>query len=136
MRYLGRCAYPVAVHQVIRRAPAAWPLRLLLVTLLLAGLALAGDRHCADDVLIGPTPIAAAHDHPPGAHNDTHGHTTPGELFGLCVTVLAAVGGAMLLLAEPGRWRAMLPILRALPEAVASLLPRPPALSQLGICRT
>ena len=134
-------AYPVAVHRMIDKARPALPLRLLLIILLLVGLAYATGRHCADDHPIGgpARTTAVLHDHLPDhlvdLHHDASQPATPGELLGLCITVLAAVGGAMVLLAAPGRRWAGLVVPRAV-HVIMRAADRSPVLAQLGVSRT
>ncbi|MCP2329262.1 hypothetical protein HDA40_007769 [Hamadaea flava] len=129
------------MHRMIEKARTALPLRLLLIILLLVGLAYATGRHCADDgVVADSTATVAGHDHlavtlGQDLHDDPLTPGTPGELLGLCITMLAALAVAMVLLTGPGRRWAGVSLPRVLPAAVASF-GRPPVLSQLGVSRT
>lgn len=114
---------------------SALGLRLVLIAMLLAGLALAAG-HCADDA-IGPGAhgVTVAHVNEPGSHDDSHGRA-PGELLGLCLTVMAAIGAALLLLNLPDRILAIVARLRMRLRSVASHFERPPGLSMLCVSRT
>jgi len=129
-------AYAVAVHRVIRSASAGTPLRLILITLLLAGLALAADRHCADDGLspAAHTTATAIADMPDLSHGSPLSDG-PGGLLGLCLTVLAGLAGAWLLITAPRGLRAALTRLRARLAELASAT-RPPVLTLLCVSRT
>ncbi|NUT18714.1 MAG: hypothetical protein HOV77_05980 [Hamadaea sp.] len=122
--------------RMIDKARPALPLRLLLIILLLVGLAYATGRHCAEDHALGvPATTAATVDHLPGLHTDSHHPATPGELLGLCLTMLAGIAGAMVLLTAPARRWAGLGVPRAV-RVVRMAADRSPVLAQLGISRT
>lgn len=119
------------------------PLCVVLVALLLAGLGLWQSWQCTDDMapLLMPSATAAGsgHDgHPAGSgHGDqpTDGGGN-GSLAAVCMSVLAAVAAALLLLAEPSR---LLTLLRRAGQALVrpvGPLPRAATLAQSCIPRT
>jgi hypothetical protein len=121
--------------------PAALPLRLLLITLLLVGLASAGDRHCDDAGIVHAT--AHAVDildgdllNVPDLHAGSHGSQNPDDLLGLCLVVLAGIAAALLLLARPGWTWSALGHLPGLRSQATSMAPRAPVLSQLCVLLT
>ncbi|WP_191842670.1 hypothetical protein [Catellatospora chokoriensis] len=120
--------------------PAGKPLRVVLVALLLAGLGLWQSWQCTDDMapLMIPAAMAAGSGHPPGAGHgdqpsDDGGH---GSLAAVCMSVLAAVAAALLLLAEPSRLRALLRRAGQVQVHPVGPLPRAATLAQLCILRT
>ncbi|MEU8006124.1 hypothetical protein AB0B66_33615 [Catellatospora sp. NPDC049111] len=128
-------------HSATRRA--AMPLRVVLVALLLAGLGLWQSWQCTDDMapLLMPAAMAAdaGHDGHPGGtgHGDQPtdggGHSS---LAVACMSVLAAIAAALLLLAQPAR--VLTPLRRAGQALVRPVgpLPRAATLAQLCILRT
>ncbi len=113
----------------------------MLVALLLAGLGLWQSWQCTDDMapLMMPAAIAAgtgSHVHG-GAHEqvpaDDGGH---GGLVVACMSVLAAVAGALLLMGAPRRLLVM--IARAVQMLLRPIgpLPRAATLAQLCVLRT
>jgi hypothetical protein len=111
------------------------PLRLLLITLLLTGLALSADRHCADNGVsrAALTTATAVVDTEDFSHTEPAPDGT-GGLLGLCLTVLAGIAGAWLLITVPSGLRAALTHLRTRLAEIASAA-RPPALTMLCVSR-
>ncbi|GAA1383258.1 hypothetical protein GCM10009661_62690 [Catellatospora chokoriensis] len=117
------------------------PLRVVLVALLLAGLGLWQSWQCTDDMalLLMPAAMAAdsGHDrHPTDAEHGQQPTDDHGSLAVACMSVLAAIAGALLLLAEPSR---LLTLLRRAGQVLVhpvGPLPRAATLAQLCILRT
>ncbi|NUT37110.1 MAG: hypothetical protein HOV79_28975 [Hamadaea sp.] len=125
------------MHRVISSATSALGLRLVLIAMLLAGLALAAGSHCADDAIAADAHGAAVvHLDAPGAHEDTPHDQAPGELLGLCLTMMAAIGAALVLLTAPDRLLAVVAPLRRRVRFLAMASVRPPVLSMLCVSRT
>lgn len=122
------------MHRVISSA-AALPLRLLLITVLMAGLAFASDRHCADHTLTAATAtiVHVDHSHTSAGH---HSPDQPGDLLGLCMSILAAITAPLILIGGPGRLRSATSGLHAFVACLSQPQPRLPALSVLCVSRT
>lgn len=121
--------------------PGVRPLRVVLVALLLAGLGLWQAWQCTDDMapMLGPATAVVAHV-PPGEHmgDPDAGHEPGGHggLAALCMSVLAAVAAAFVLLADPLR---LLALLRRVASALVrpvGPLPQAATLAQLCVSRT
>lgn len=126
------------MQRVIRTQPAGLPLRLLLITLLLAGLALAAGQHCADDALLPAAHISTSAGVDPGPPDSHQGHPDhhPDDLIGVCLTVLAGIVGALWLLTTPRSWRALIERLHRLRATTLYPGGLTPALPQLCVSRT
>lgn len=117
------------------------PLRVVLVAMLLAGLGLWQSWQCTDDMapLLMPAAMAAGSGHDGHAAGARHGDQPTddhGSLAVACMSVLAAITGTLLLLAEPSR---LLTLLRRAGQVLArpvGPLPRAATLAQLCILRT
>ncbi|MFC7245286.1 hypothetical protein ACFQO7_22665 [Catellatospora aurea] len=128
-------------HSATRRA--AMPLRVVLVALLLAGLGLWQSWQCTDDMAPLLIPAAMAADSGHGGHAAVSGHGDQptdddgdGSLAAACMSVLAAIAAALMLLAEPSR---LLTLLRRAGQVLVrpvGPLPRAATLAQLCVLRT
>ncbi len=131
--------YPFGVRQTMTR-PAGRPLRVVLVALLLAGLGLWQSWQCTDDMapLLMPAAMSAyagVHDHG-GAHEQPPAGDGHGSLVAACMTVLAAVAGALVLMGVPRRLLALVVGVWQVLVRPVGPLPRAATLAQLCVMRT
>jgi hypothetical protein len=133
-------------HSTLR--PAAVPLRALIVALLLTGLGLWQAWTCTDGTMTSPiaaTTMTAAMGHanptghgtePAHAAADEHSPGMPAGMTGLCITVLAGMAAALMLMSSPMRLLGLLRRLSALLIAPVDGPVRAPALARLCVSRT
>ena len=134
-------------HSTLR--PAAVPLRALIVALLLAGLGLWQAWTCTDGTMTSPiaaTTMTAAMGHagPVGhgtepehaAADEQHSPGMPAGMTGLCITVLAGMAAALMLMISPMKLLGLLRRLGALLIAPVDGPARAPALARLCVSRT
>jgi hypothetical protein len=117
------------------------PVRVVLVALLLAGLGLWQSWQCNDDMapLLLPVTTTTVHAHGEPVsdrHADEPSHGDGHSLASVCMSVLAAVAAAFLLMGDPLRLLRLLKRAGQILAQPVEPLPRAASLAQLCVLRT